>query len=572
MSVCGWLHCGTDVNFCADTVPFVNDIFKALKDKSYTRSPAKAKSTTIKSQPAPENGTAPIPSIVGPSNSQYEPDPLRVAHEPPPGAPTGPAAARVVNSERNALQGSINAGRKRKLGEQEQSQQQQNSDPHYNRAEGSGRPLKQTARRGGRNALFGRPKPQNELSAFIPPLPPNFPEPPPGAPPLGLLSMLAAFNPALAMSPDLILPFLQQAPQWEKQPCPDYHMRGLCALGTMCPFEHGIDVPIPAEKVPEYDPERSFLAVQPDRDTGTKKKTRVKSTKAKKAGRPRAEFSLSGPSSDPLNTTLVVEQIPQTHFNEENVREFFSKFGAIVEVTMHAQKRLAVIKFEDRESAQQAYSSPLAIFDNRFVKVYWHKSDFEPGQIGGDLEANDAAQEEEEKLDLEEIAKRQAAAQAAFEARRKKMQDVDSRAEEVEKQLKVKDEEIKSIRQQLSLLSADEFDASQSLATLQAEAADLFAQHDGPEMFGRGQSTGRGRYRGRDDSFYVPRGRGYTSARGGYRGRGALLANGRSGVKRLDNRPRRMAISPIEPESSKDEALRQYLIVSMKALVLFFKN
>ncbi len=184
-----------------------------------------------------------------------------------------------------------------------------------------------------------------------------------------------------------------------------------------------------------------------------------------------------------------------------------------------------------------------------------------------------AAQEEEEKLDLEEIAKRQAAAQAAFEARRKKMQDVDSRAEEVEKQLKVKDEEIKSIRQQLSLLSADEFDASQSLATLQAEAADLFAQHDGPEMFGRGQSTGRGRYRGRDDSFYVPSVDVDTRLLEVDIVVEVLSSQTVEAVLRDLIIDRGVWLShQSSPESSKDEALRQYLIVSMKALVLFFKN
>lgn len=96
--------------------------------------------------------------------------------------------------------------------------------------------------------------------------------------------------------------------------------------------------------------------------------------------------------------------------------------------------------------------------------------------------------------------------------------------------------------------------SSPGLGGLQAEAEDLFDVEPG----GRGCGAVRGGYRGRGHAAFPPRGR------GGYRGRGLLAASfhsGRSSVKRVDHRPRRIAVSSIVANSSKDEALRQYLIV-----------
>ncbi|KAH7371142.1 hypothetical protein BKA66DRAFT_470221 [Pyrenochaeta sp. MPI-SDFR-AT-0127] len=579
------------------TEPFVNEVLQALKDKSYAHAPATLKAKGANPQPTPTGTeqqplppqTAPIPSIVGNSNSEYEPHPSRATNTPPFGAPTGPAATRATNAHRlpdrptgpshtpNIHQDRSNSSRKRKLVERETSQPRDGQDPYHNRTGDGNRPLKQTARRGGRNARGGALEPQNVHAGFAPmPNFPNFanlPPPPPGAPPfdpnnpLAFFAMLAAFGSGLPGMPPL--PFAipqgngldQQGP---KAKCVDYHTKGFCALGSLCPHEHGDAIAIPVEDVPEYDPEHSFLAVQPYGGANSQRASRAH-TRAIKGGRTRASFSLPGPSFDRSNTTLVVEQIPQEHFSDDDVRGFFSQFGTITDLKLHNYKRLAIIKFEDREGADQAYNSPKAVFENRFVKVYWHKSDSETemGEVDN----------EEEKLDLEEIAKRQAEAQKAFEKRRKRAEEAAARAEEIDKLLKEKNEEMREIKRQLAILAGDQAgdvnghmdeDLSQSLATLQAEAEDLFAQHDGTEApGGGGRGNLRGGYRGRGYSAFQPRGRGYAPFRGTYRGRGAYGApyqNGRSSVKRLDNRPRRLAVAQIEVDSPRDEALRQYLI------------
>jgi RNA recognition motif-containing protein len=341
----------------------------------------------------------------------------------------------------------------------------------------------------------------------------------------------------------------------------------------MCQFEHGET----EHDIPEYDPDQPSLGTVPVPSSKGQLRPNRNINKSAKGGRPRAHFSLPGPSYDNANTTLVVEQIPEENFSEDTIRDFFSQFGTIVEVQMSAYKRLAIVKFADHAAANEAYNSPKAVFENRFVKVYWYKHDSLSGASkgsNGDAEMTDGAGE---ALDLEAIAKRQAEAQKAFEERQRKMADAEARAAEIERLLKGKNEEMTKIKQQLAELAKDETDGTmevqyaKDLATLQAEAEGLFAENEALPPVGRGHGgPPRGTYQG------APRGRGYTpfplrgrgAPRGsGYRGRGgfhATFARGKSSVKRLDNRPRRLAVANIEKGTAKDEALRQYLVVSRR--------
>lgn len=409
----------------------------------------------------------------------------------------------------------------------------------------------------------------------------NLPPPPPGplpfdpTNPMAFFAMAAAFGVSLPGMPPLPVndaPTSGTSQRGRKARCEDYHTKGFCALGSFCPHEHGDAIAIPADKVPEYHPERAYLAAKPS-DRQKRQGFARSGSHGNKAGRRRAEFSAPGPSYDRSNRSIVVEQIPETHFSEEEVRSYFSEFGTITNVQMHAYKRLAVITFEDYDSANRAYMSPKAIFENRFVKVYWYKKESETRrlqEVDGDLEMGSTS-EKEESLDMEEIAKRQAEAQRTFDERRRKEEAAAARAEEIERALQAKYEEMRKVKQKLAALSGDkegEEEFSQSLATLQAEAEDLFAQHDPGAFRGRGRGALRGGSRGRGIGPFPSRGRGYAPFRGSYRGRGVPVAhyqNGRSSVKRLDNRPKRLAIENIEVDSAKDEALRQYLLVRQLA-------
>ena len=374
---------------------------------------------------------------------------------------------------------------------------------------------------------------------------------------MAFLAMAAAFGINLPGMPPMPA-FNAQGAETSHTRCADYDTKGFCAAGSVCPYQHG----------PEYDPDQPAQgmnrgqAFQPRYTQGDRGYNGRPS-----GGRTRAPFSLPGPTHDRTNTTIVVEQIPEDSFSEDNVRDFFGKFGAILDVRMQPYKRLAVVKYETHEAADAAYNSPKVIFDNRFVKVYWHRSnnDLGPRQNhynGADADGEEGSYEDTDTLDPEEIERRQAEAQRAFEERRKKAEEAAAKAEEIDRKLQETNAEILRVRRDLAKISGDangdmEEDFSQDLATLQAEAENLFAQQDAAAESWHASSRGgyRGAYRGRG---YAPRARGF---RGGYRGRGAFRG-ARTGVKRLDNRPRRIAIKDVEPGSRKDEALRQHLFVS----------
>jgi hypothetical protein len=255
------------------------------------------------------------------------------------------------------------------------------------------------------------------------------------------------------------------------------------------------------------------------------------------------------------------------------VRDYFSQFGTITEVEIEVYKRLAIVTFEDHASAQRAYKSPKAVFDNRFVKVFWYReAEFARKAFQGSLDDVEMAEthgyDSRPPLDLEAIAKRQAELQEVFEERQRKKKEADAKAADIERQLKEKDVEMKAIKQQLAELarndsSYSEEQTGEKLATLDTTLGSLFKAAE----FG---SDGTSRAVYRSLSFpsrgrgYAPRGayRGRGRGRGAFRGRGPHIA-----VKRLDFRPRRLAIAGIEKGSEKDEVLRQYLVVCLTQVV-----
>lgn len=298
---------------------------------------------------------------------------------------------------------------------------------------------------------------------------------------------------------------------------------------------------------------------------------------------------MTGPNEDRSVTTIVVEQIPEDKFNEESIREFFSQFGNIVEVTLQAPRHLALVKYDTYESAKAAWSSPKVIFDNRFVKVYWYKPRGKPDANGGQRHTPSTPMDTEADatpFDKEEFERQQLEAQKAHEERMKKLKETEEARQALEKQreelLRKQQEEkarlLERLKEKGALNGAEELNGDKAespadenvseqtkqlraqLAALEAEAKSLGIDPNNPQPSTSFRGRGRGApYRGRGG--FPPRGRGYDpSFRGGFRGRGAF--RGRGGVLRLDNRPKRVAVSGVEFDSSKDEALRQYLIVS----------
>jgi RNA-binding protein 26 len=310
----------------------------------------------------------------------------------------------------------------------------------------------------------------------------------------------------------------------------------------------------------------------------------------------RAEFSSDRPNQDRSKTTIVVEQIPESHFNEEAIRGFFSEFGAIVDINMQAYKRLAIIKYSDWNSANNAYNSPKVIFDNRFVKVYWYNSpsDLPKGRQSQSHTSGDAAgnagghndtpaREPSQPLDLEEFRRKQEAAQLLHEEKMRKKAETEAAQAELEKRreelLAKQAEEKRKLMAKLAAKSGSSTPISSApdesmggtgtegeqgaaekktgtealkaqLAALEAEAKSLGLD---PSLSSSYDPSFRGRGRGRGfRGAFPPRGR------GAFRGRG----NARPpGSYNLDNRPKKIALSGVDfTHADKEEGLRSFLL------------
>lgn len=318
----------------------------------------------------------------------------------------------------------------------------------------------------------------------------------------------------------------------------------------------------------------------------TKGRGRGRGGRGGKKGGARASFSAEGPVHDRSKSTIVVENIPEENFNEDEVRAFFSQFGEIVEVSMQPYKHLAIVKYDKWASANAAYRSPKVIFDNRFVKVFWYKDDVAkssskhgdsgPSKINGD--GSSAAAEAEPEIDMEEFQRRQEEAQKQHQDKETKRTELERQRQELEKQqqelLARHREESERLKARLGEKSGDAKvpGSSSSTDTLRAQLAALEQEAKilgiDPNMADDGGSSyssrGRG-YMGRggrgSDRGFAPRGRGSFR---GQAGRHAAYAQ-----YSLDNRPRKLAVTGVDfTPADKDELLRHFLLVSKHECIL----
>ncbi|KAI1081672.1 hypothetical protein F5B20DRAFT_52004 [Whalleya microplaca] len=403
-------------------------------------------------------------------------------------------------------------------------------------------------------------------------------------------------------------------PRRRKQRCRDYDMKGYCSRGNNCLFEHGpgsLYIPPPGPSAgEEYDPTNASMALPnfnsqpppthamqlPDPSvfqmTPTTNRREPKKPRRTK-GRP--PLAAKGPVHDKSKTTIMVQNIPNEHFHEEEVRGYFSQFGNVVEISMDGPNRLAIVKFDTWDSAHAAWSSPKVIFDNRFVKVFWrsedadggptpngkHVGDAKNGATNGD--ATTAKEPSAEPFDMDDFMRKQEEAQKLHDEKTRKRQELERQRQELEerqKELRARQlDEKRKLEAKLTNNGAK--DSSSSPAEIQTEGtgkkssaqtealrAQLAALEEEANVLGidpdvaQYEWTSRGRGRGsrgfRGRGRFPPR-----ALRGGYapRGRGGIQARHAAyAAYSLDNRPKIIALTGVDftaPE--KDEALRQYL-------------
>ncbi|XP_029644206.1 RNA-binding protein 26 isoform X1 [Octopus sinensis] len=76
-----------------------------------------------------------------------------------------------------------------------------------------------------------------------------------------------------------------------------------------------------------------------------------------------------------LNTTLEVRKIPRDQNNIAKLNEHFGKFGVLknIQVSFENDLEAALITFANHTQANVAYRSSEPVFNNRFIKVFWHR-------------------------------------------------------------------------------------------------------------------------------------------------------------------------------------------------------
>jgi hypothetical protein len=115
--------------------------------------------------------------------------------------------------------------------------------------------------------------------------------------------------------------------------------------------------------------------------------------------------------------------------NESTIRGWFSQFGPITQILIDPSWGKAILVYGDYESAAKAWNDPRPVFDNRFVKIWWKKTD------DMDRDPNEAlsgAIIDEVEL---EIAKEAAAkAQRDHEEKKKKKEELEKKREDLERQ------------------------------------------------------------------------------------------------------------------------------------------
>lgn len=441
--------------------------------------------------------------------------------------------------------------------------------------------------------------------AMITPYPfmnaPHPPTPPPGFPVFDPTNPMAAFSMMQTMFPQMI-GMLPPSPNGEpgtfgnKLRCQDYDSKGYCTLGSSCPYEHGND-PIVAPRDDEYDPTRANFNMNGTQSQTIRASGRTpRTTKAPRGFQHsntkrnnRAAFSDHRLPPDKTSTSIVVEQIPEEYFEDETVRSFFSQYGKVLDITMKPYKRLAIVRYDTYAAAKRAWESPKVVFENRFVKVYWYRPELE----GANITSSNApppkdtdATMDMDIADEEAFKQQQDEKQKAYEERmriRKAMEDArqdlirrwESMAKEREalvKKLAVAEGHetgqsdpngTKGLKDGVATDSPDPKIKAlrDQLAKMQAEARSLGIDPDAPsddvpvpfsaqpKDFGR---PARGGFAAR--AAY----RGFGSPRGSYRGYGFVRGRDPS-VKKLDNRPKNIAISGVDFDSVKEENLRTYL-------------
>jgi len=103
-------------------------------------------------------------------------------------------------------------------------------------------------------------------------------------------------------------------------------------------------------------------------------------------GRGRGAFGFNRHRQSIKQPILNIENIPPEYFAIDKINNYFKKFGTIININLNPRHYKATIQFSQYNEANQAYNSPDPIFGNRFVKLYWAKTESEENETSSQNE------------------------------------------------------------------------------------------------------------------------------------------------------------------------------------------
>lgn len=312
--------------------------------------------------------------------------------------------------------------------------------------------------------------------------------------------------------------------------CPDFATNGFCSAGPSCPYTHGETVTVPPT-TGTFDPTAAVAKREP-RPPSLAASFRQASNGNSRGQRWKYPVWASKSPGSRFNSTLVVMRIPEKSCNEENVREVLGQFGNILEVLIHANDCLALVRYDNIDSVHNVFRSPAPLFNSKHVRLSWYRPDLIPAEQSYDAAVNGKHMPMSKPwdnltYDQDEFAKKNAEDQKRHEQlqlAKKWIENIEERLK-IRAELRAKGHELPEDPELLEYMK-------EKAARLEAQMKEIDQRNDteyyGSSFFSRGGSYHRGAYRGRP----CPGGK-----------------HGFCSVSRLDNRPRSVSLT-YDDESS----------------------
>lgn len=132
--------------------------------------------------------------------------------------------------------------------------------------------------------------------------------------------------------------------------------------------------------------------------------------------------------------------------NEPTIREWFSQFGPLNQILIDPAWGKAILVYKDYDSAAKAWNDPRPVFSNRFVKIWWKKTDASTSSTlpattsSSTLTAGTSSRDERlsggiiDQVELEIAREAAVKAQKEHEEKQRRKEELEKKKEELERQ------------------------------------------------------------------------------------------------------------------------------------------